>query len=384
MVRRGITIISIGGNYHIGGEIDVPFTIRDANLVAHSRSQGEKGKRDASDLLADRIRNGIQSANSPWYSDLAVFDAIRQLPPDRRGIIVDSEGFLVLCSFDRNYVDDVWGPYLSKGLEFQLKKLRRQTVNPPLLGVARSFELDSPRLVSQAVYEAIRRAQSCIVDWTNWSENVFFEFGVRLTIASTRHRSIPIIKGDRQATTEQQKNLIRLFNPIPYIGSGDWRADPAFGRMMDLTEAQSPSDLTIGPTSAHVYGIVRNALDLSVQPATIPLEEWLLLESQLYRRVSTNSKPVSLFPEHAELSKNEMIAERERLLAVWSYLVSRYGEAKIFANEALRGSCMAAVDALLERHYSQLEQEPELLSKLAALQDRLSKRDREWTGSNGS
>jgi hypothetical protein len=377
VVRRGVTIISIGGDYYIGGEIDVPFTIKDANLVAHSRNQQEKGRRDASELLADRIRTGLQSANSPWYSDLAVFDAIRQLTPDRRGIIVDREGFLVLCSFEKKYVDDIWWPYIRKGLDHQLRKLRQKESSLPLLGVARSFELDSPRLVSQAIYEAIRRAQTCIVDWTNWSENVFFEFGVRLTIASTRHRTIPIIKGDKQPKTDQHKNLISLFDPISYVGSGDWRADPAFGRMIDLSPVRPHSDSTIGPTSAHVYGIVRDALDLSVQPATIPLEEWLLQESQLYRRVSTNSKPVSLFPEHAELSRNEMIAERERLLAVWSYLVSRYGEGKIFASEALRGSCIAAVDALLGRHYSELEQEPELLSKLAALQDKLSKRDRE-------
>lgn len=381
VVRRGVTIISIGGDYHVGGQLEVPFTIKDANLVSHSQSQAEKGKRDASELLAERIRKGLTDCASPWYSDLAVFDAIRQLPPDRRGSIPENEGFLVLCPFDRKYVDTIWHPFISKGLAHQLRILRADLTSAPELGVARSFELESPRVVSQAIYEAIRRAHTCIIDWTNWSSNVFFEYGVRLAVASPRHKSIPIIKAGSKGKTEQNRHLFSLFTPIQYSGSGDWRADPAFRRFFEAT-SEFHVEERIGPTSAYVYGVIQQALDIAVQPASVAVDKWLLVESELYRRMASTSKPVSLYPEHTELSRNESAAERERLLAIWCYLVHRHGEAKVLADDALRLSCGSAIDALLARHYSDLEGEPELLKRLEEFQDRLSEASKVGTSEN--
>ena len=42
------------------------------------------------------------------------------------------------------------------------------------------LDMASPRLVGQALYEGIRWARTCLVDWTGWRGNVFFEFGVRM------------------------------------------------------------------------------------------------------------------------------------------------------------------------------------------------------------
>src|SRR6516164_7067657 len=40
----------------------------------------------------------------------------------------------------------------------------------------------SPRLVGQRLYEAIRRSDMCIADWTLWRANVLYECGVRLAV----------------------------------------------------------------------------------------------------------------------------------------------------------------------------------------------------------
>src|ERR1039458_9676786 len=52
--------------------------------------------------------------------------------------------------------------------------------SPPTGRVVRILDITSPRLVGQALYEQIRWAETCIVDWTYWRANVFFELGVRL------------------------------------------------------------------------------------------------------------------------------------------------------------------------------------------------------------
>ena len=54
----------------------------------------------------------------------------------------------------------------------------------------RTLDLQSPRLVGQALYEQVRWSSWCVVDWTEWRPNVFFELGVRLACSERDPLSI--------------------------------------------------------------------------------------------------------------------------------------------------------------------------------------------------
>jgi hypothetical protein len=82
--------------------------------------------------------------------------------------------------------------------------------------------MTSPRLVGQELYENIRLARTCLVDWTHWRANVFFELGVRLACSSIDPvcmlddpDTTPSIYHDTQPL-KQKEDLIRLFFPAIY------------------------------------------------------------------------------------------------------------------------------------------------------------------------
>ena len=75
---------------------------------------------------------------------------------------------LVLCSFNEKY--SAHWPKVLDALAKHYPKKR----------IVRMRDIVSPRLVGQALYEHIRWTTTCVVDWTHWRANVFFELGVRL------------------------------------------------------------------------------------------------------------------------------------------------------------------------------------------------------------
>jgi hypothetical protein len=46
----------------------------------------------------------------------------------------------------------------------------------------RVSDYPSPLLVADRLYELIRFSGLCLVDWSEWRPNVFFEMGVRLAV----------------------------------------------------------------------------------------------------------------------------------------------------------------------------------------------------------
>lgn len=372
VVRRGVTIISVGGSYTIGGALDIPFMIKDANVVSHSSAQSSPGRSTPAQLLASRIRQGFASYKSAHYADLPTFSAIRQVPPERREIIPQRDGFLVLCPFETNYVKMVWSQYLSTGLAHQLEALRLGDETRARLGVARSFELDSPRLVSQAVYEAIRRVHTCVVDWTLWSPNVFYEFGVRLSVTSNRRRTVAIIGVPFSKELSAQKEaLLRLFDPIQYDPSQEWAGTlKTFDKMVPVEGDVSQSIRQGQLAPDEIYRAVQAALDGMSHSDSDRVEHQLLRDARYFERDSTDSSPASLFPESATLALLDAEAERERLLAVWAYLIHRWGEERVLSDDDLRRSCTQAVDGLLSRHFEALSHEIALRQQLESFQDK--------------
>ena len=378
--RRGVTLLSVGGRFALGDELGVPFNVRDANIVVHSFKQDDSPIADSVDLIAKRIDRGLKEVESANYLDLPVFDAIRLVPPDRRGTRTPEEGLLVLCAFDKAY-QAVWKKKVKKALDRELTLLRKAK---PLkdsstdIGVARSFELNSPRLVTQAVYEAIRCMQACVVDLTTWSPNVLFELGVRL--AASGERSACIIERDWVAATPvhllaQCESLASLLlsSDFVYDSKEGWEGQTAFANAYGRNCKPPPALLA----QATLHSLVERALDIDIEPASRSVHEELLAQARMFSRLPGGQgqiKPAGLFPGNDELTEREASAEFERLVAAWLYLVHRDGFDKLMADAGLRKTLGEVVDALVARHPRRLTLK--MKNRLNALADRIDKRSK--------
>jgi hypothetical protein len=359
VVKRGVTLLSVGGNYALGGTLRVPFNVTDANIVAHSREQNHSTIANSVELLTMRIRRGIKEMVSTHYADLPVYDALRKLPADRRGIVPSEEGVLVLCPFEPTYTA-FWDENLKQALTQELKLLRqnRELSEPAGFGISRSFELNSPRLVTHAVYEAIRRAQSCVIDLTAWSASVLFELGVRL--AASGHRTSCIIRdGWEQSVREDWKAqcqaFVSMFAPeaFRYDATQDWAGQSAFSNAYGPNMLPAPSKWLDGG----LHALIERVIDVDSEPASHPVFQELRDQAALFYRDPSGgrTKPVGLFPGNRRLREREETAEFERLMAAWLYIIHRYEREYIMADAELREACYSVAEALFERHATRLD-----------------------------
>lgn len=414
VARRGVTILSLGGDYALGDQVAIPFNIADANVVAHSEKQWQGGRVRPTDLLRQRIERGLDQVDSIHYLDLAVFQAIRNLPPERRTMIPNEEGALVLCPFDPKYTEKIWLLHMLEGLRHRLEQLRAQRDElrdkPATLRIARSFELESPRLVSQAVYEYIRRVQTCVVDWTLWSPNVFFELGIRLAASSRRTACMidgqfrrgnaraadqpdehpeafldysrtlcPESEGDRlRSIVGQGEKLLNLFSVIQYQRDLDPLEDTAYREAYGSDATTEAEEHAIGPSSQEVYDWVAEALDVAKQPAARAVFDEILDSALLFRRDAGKGSSVGLYPRNQKLVRAENQAELERLLAIWYFLVHHYGEHALLDDPERSRVCSQVVDRLLDFHEGAIDRldegrpgEDSLREALGEMQDKL-------------
>jgi tetratricopeptide (TPR) repeat protein len=359
VVRRGVTILSIGGHYALGSQLDVPFNVTDANVVAHSEEQ-DKSAKTSVELLEERLRGGLQEVQSPYYLDLPVYDALRRLPPDRRGIIASEEGVLVLCSFHPDYLKAAWET-VRRGLEHQHNRLRRERradgADGAQLGVARSLDISSARLVSQALFETIRRAQSCVADLTRWPSNVLFELGVRL--AASGERTACLIQSEWEGSVTpswlaQCRSLVSLLVPTAhrYSLKRHWNKEPAFEKVYGPVAIAGQ-----GILAGSVHATVERALDIRSEPTARPVYRELLDSAELFSRTpgkGGRSKPVGLYPGHLELPAKEEEAEFERLLAAWYYLNHRYRTEERESISARVDAAAGIAQSIFQRHSQRL------------------------------
>ena len=365
VVRRGVTILSIGGKYALGSQVDIPFNVTDANVVAHSREQDASEGKKSIPLLEQRLRGGLQEVSSPYYLDLPVYDALRRLPPERRGILASDEGVLVLCSFTETYLKEVWTEQLRPALQHQLDRLQKERGRRPDdadLGVARSLDISSARLVSQALFETIRRAQSCVADLTLWPANVLFELGVRF--AASGEYTACMIDSRWEETVkpswrEPCRSLVSQLVPEDhrYNSSLRWAEEPAFGKVFGPGAVEGT-----GVLGGSVHGAVERALDISHEPAARPVYRELLDAAELFSRTpgkGGRSKPVGLFPGHEQLPAREEEAEFERLLAAWYYLLHRYSPEERASAGPIARAAAGIAQSISQRHSQRLAKFPE-------------------------
>ena len=245
---RGVTVCSgLSGRFERLLEAE-PFHLRDVPLVRH----GESDARRTASILAGRARSGFEELRdfAGTYLDLPAFDAVRQSPkPGRARLDLpwNLEG-LALCPFSRHYVRTNWTAVQDNVVK-AVNEVRGDADSEFVL--RRTVDLPSPRIVTAALFDYIRRAQLCVVDLTSWRAGVLFELGVRY--AASRNMPICLVDRDQLADLrrldtmtsdqwnerwgasgfahdiavryrDQALGLVEILGPLPYDRRSDaWR-----------------------------------------------------------------------------------------------------------------------------------------------------------------
>ena len=401
VVRRGVSILSMGGGALLLDAIrELPFNIKDANLVSHAKEQQKEKNREPYRRLARRISYGMKQMDSLEYLDLPAYDAVRNLPVGERTAMPADECVLALVSFGRKYVDRNWETMLRPSLAERQDLIQRKDRRTEPYGIVRSVDIDSPRLVSHAIYSFIRRTFLCIADWTDLRPNVFFELGVRL--AASQERTVCLIdkshhqmcndvasdpaqaarwveetglakKGDEpvyaenvrriQAIARQCLNLVRLLNCVEY--NPEEMHEKTFDWIFDSRSSPQPEYRAI----AECRKAIAESIDTDAEPVAVPVHRELLRSAQRFASHQTEAVSSVLFknPKSFQLASG---ASRDRMLAAWKCLTTVYSEQTILRDEILRDDCASIITYLSQDQHVKLDSK--LFSQLQEFQKKIN------------
>jgi hypothetical protein len=226
----------------------------------------------------------------------------------------------VLCSYHEHYFH-IWRK-LQLNVETALSDIGSATT------VARLQDIATPQLVSQMLYERIRRCVACIADWTYTSPSTFLELGVRLVaspwsavqIAETRWLTAPTNPAGGALDVSGQVRLMQqLFDPLLYTDAPDRATGERIGEQLISIRGQ-------------VQGRGGHPIRQAAIAALAQVEEQLPGPDRLLRedadalnhqgRTRTNV-PQALFYEAKSIKADQEQAALERRLAAWLYLEHR-------------------------------------------------------------
>jgi hypothetical protein len=314
IARRGVTIVTTNEPITATDWSKLPFNLKEIYPVP-ARDQTELGR-----LISNAWG---QYRGMAHYQDLPAWQAARQT--GKNDTAIDPEkSILWLCSFSEEYSDEGFEEYLLHAVSDQFEAGSR---------LERITEIVSPQLLAQRLYSAIRFRRLCIVDWTFWSPNVFFELGVRLAI--NRFGPVCLIAsrpGDQEGISDrirvQRDHLIKLFAPIRYDMREDSNPFPEIkSRYEQMKSAESPRRRSPIPPAFgafpyhHTYNRVTEFLDLREEPGGIEPYEFLsrILDSLIGEGVSRPGSPV-LFADNKTLAEQIRNSATAIGIAAWLYM----------------------------------------------------------------
>ena len=340
--RRGVTVCSHGCGWHEGQPLDKPFNLSDLQIFSHSESSSAVGWDPVVQRLVESVQKGFsQLKRQPRYQDLPAYDALRELGPQpgASGTIDWKESLLMLCSFRKEH-ESAWR-YMRRKLEEALRDLGANKSR-----VQRLIDNGSPQLVSQALYEQIRRASACIMDWSHYSPSAFVELGVRLVVSPRGalqivderflpgEKSAPRVRyADMTSGPELQQigKMVKRFEPKTYrIDS-----EASFKESLALLVQRNPFDEN-KPGYNQLYRLVQNEAG-SVSPAMPGVQDAMTKAADALSHTEDNKQAeIVLFSGNENVKRDREHAALEYRISAWLYLEHRVAARSKPQGDALR------------------------------------------------
>jgi hypothetical protein len=313
VLRRGVTI-SVTEGQPVTSSSSLPFNIQETKILSYDDA-------DFYDKLHLAMAEGAANlAKDLNYLDLPAYYSARAPRPER-WTDSDDKTVLFLCPFSTDY---------SPAYQKLRPIIRAHTGNMVPL---RTLDLPSPRLVGQALYEQIRWSSWCLIDWTEWRPNVFFELGVRL--ACSERDPLCIIQQEDAASEHpaaigapvrlhQHEHLLRLFDPVEYEPQNprsalrhaleSWPSPPSSGNGRPFEQATLPPAATFRTAQA--------SFQWQRDPALIPphIEQRRAAELIFGQDQERLPQGRVLFANNEEFAAELRAAVREKWIAAWLYL----------------------------------------------------------------
>jgi hypothetical protein len=337
VIRRGITVCVAGVHDPRWQGVEPPFHVREISLISYP-GQPEL------DRLERRIVEGIRQFHQAkgGYSDLPVFDFIRGVPPEpnRRLLRAFDSGpepsILALVPFEPSYVQRNWAKVRDNLVGSARAEIadrgdgRDEDIKPTVL---RTLDLDSPRVVSAQLFEAIRLTDFCLVDLTTARPNVLFELGVRLA-ANPLHPVVVLDTGypapDREtAWLEQAKGqldqLQRLLVAVEYSPtmirafSRMVARHLEFRRLLETPEHPRTGTVLGGLPPTGVYDLAWRHAVARDEIAVTPVQERLESDAEPLLVDRTTGRRQLVYPGGHPLVDAAERNGREHLVAAWLY-----------------------------------------------------------------
>ena len=323
VIKRGVTVVTV--NHALPPEkwVEIPFSLKQISPIAHEFSSNVP---DPVDLMAETFAEGWRQLHAmPHYLDLPAYDDVRLLgtKPQDYAPIPWHRAMLWLCSFGKKYLKKNYHGRMPTSFRSVFGERARQdeiAKEDPKINLI--TDITSPRLMSQRTYEAIRRHELCVVDWTEWRANVFFEFGVRLAVSDKDPVSIfdPTLDASIKVDSHGlgQVNLLKkLFGPHEYDGQLVTRGnfEPACQKWL-----QQASNGSLGYGA--VFNEISRVIDIDRESASRPLHKELLDSAN--RMTGDDDRMAGSFPTLYS-TKNDTLKQRakqgawERQLATWLF-----------------------------------------------------------------
>jgi hypothetical protein len=335
VVRRGVTLTSTAELLTLAQLSQLPFNIQETKLIYHGSGYAPSDVKHPLIMIAAAIKKGWQEFDSqPNYLDLPAYDAVRCPYPT-----ADADGksaikrLLVLCSFGEDHEPN-W-----------LHVASALVAHYPDKEAARMLDVASPRLVGQALYEGIRWAHTCVVDWTGWRANVFFELGVRMACSDVGPVSL-IAHGAVGATAApdalvQKRLMMALFGPTAYRAASDDDAIEGALLVHDAIVEQRPPARAVSqlPHDA-TFRTCRDRFEWKHEHITIEPHELLRssVEAPFGKDPQAGGRSPLLFSANPDYSKELDRSVKERWIAAWYYLSQRNPKARWSEDRGFRAA----------------------------------------------
>jgi hypothetical protein len=315
VLRRGVNVSVTSADPASHGSA-TPFNVQETRVLA---SNDEWFYENLHRAMAEGAANLARDSN---YLDLPAYKAVRAPRPETWAED-DTRNLLVLCPFTKDYSELNWKKlrWIIQGRTHDMTPLRMR-------------DLRSPRLVGQALYEQIRWATRCLVDWSEWRPNVFFELGVRL--ACSEHDPLCIIQRDNVGTSPdpdgaqpsrlRQHDLLRqLLDPVEYDrvqprdalkGALEWWLSPPPRRSW-----RPPSPQVLPPAATFQVAQARFPWDQEKAMLAWPHTELREAAERIQGKdPQKDPERLILFADNEWFDAELRAAVRERWIAAWLYL----------------------------------------------------------------